>query len=71
MNFQKGKVTTINYDDILASVAPNIPAKDNTKKPADFNKYFLSKTNYSKLLNIAMGTFNFLNLIYIQYGKTP
>lgn len=60
VNFEKGKVTTISYEDILASVAPNLPGKDNTKKPADFNKYFLSKNNYSKLLNIAMGNSFFL-----------
>lgn len=56
VNFEKGVNSSISYEDILASVAPNLPETDtkSLNKPVEFKKYFLTKTNYSKLLNVAL-----------------
>lgn len=73
INFEKSKNSAINYEDILASVAPNLPASASSKskdpKPSDFNKYFLSKTNYTKLMNAALGSFFTILNIYIFLTK--
>jgi len=72
VNFEKGKVSTIAYEDILASVAPNLPPQESSKlskQSPEFNKYFLSKSNYSKLLNIALGNLKqriFLNIFFYR-----
>lgn len=74
VNFEKGKAMTIDYEDILAAVAPNLPAKGketakaSVKKASEFNKYFLSKTNYSKLLNFALGTLISLQILCNFFG---
>jgi len=66
VNFEKGVNSSISYEDILASVAPNLPETDtkSLNKPGEFKKYFLTKTNYSKLLNVALGNFSSYILLY-------